>query len=143
MIGPLTASDRERFDGLVAEAIEELPEGLAGLLEEMPLIVLDRPDLQMLKDLGFDSQDPELGAIAGEICGLHTGIANTEASVEHNAVLPSQVHLFREGVLAAAGGWRGPDGEDGVYQEIMVTLLHEIGHQMGLDEDDLTELGYD
>ena len=139
----MKAAERDRFDELVAEAVDELPDDLYSMLEEMPLIVLDRPDAQMLKDLGYDPQDPGLEDIAGEICGLHTGIANTEASVEFNAVLPSQVHVFREGIVALAGGWRGEDADDRVFEQIMVTLLHEIGHQLGLDEDDLTELGYD
>jgi len=132
--------ERDRFDELVAEAVDQLPEALADTLDEMPLIVLDRPDAQMLKDLGVDPQDDQ---IAAEICGLHSGVANTERSVEHNALLPSQVHLFREGIVALAGGWAGEDADDRVFDEIVVTLLHEIGHQMGLDEDDLTELGYD
>jgi predicted Zn-dependent protease with MMP-like domain len=136
----LTDHDRDRFDALVAEAVDELPADLRALLEEMPLVVLDRPDRVMLKDLGFDPNDERA---ARELCGLHTGIANTESSVEHHAVLPSQVHIFREGVLGLAGGWDGQAGEDGVYEQIMVTLLHEIGHQMGLDEDDLERLGYD
>lgn len=139
----MTEAERERFDDLVAEAVEELPPDLAAMLEEMPLIVLDRPDAQMLKDLGYDPQDSETAEVAREICGLHTGVANTEASVEYNATLPSQVHLFREGIIGLAGGWTGRDADDRVYEQVMVTLLHEIGHQMGLDEDDLTELGYD
>lgn len=131
---------RERFDALVAEAVDELPDALAEMLEEMPLIVLDRPEPGVLKELGLDPNDEEA---ADELCGLHTGFMNTELSVEHHAVLPSQVHLFRQGIVALAGGWDGKDADDRVYEQIMVTLLHEIGHQMGLDEDDLRELGYE
>jgi predicted Zn-dependent protease with MMP-like domain len=131
---------RERFDALVAEAVDELPEALADMLEEMPLIVLDCPEPGMLKDLGLDPNDE---VAANELCGLHTGYMNTELSIEHTGVLPSQVHLFRDGIVALAGGWGGKDADDRVYEQIMVTLLHEIGHQMGLDEDDLRELGYE
>jgi len=125
---------------MVAEAIGELPPRFADVLDEMPVVVLDRPDAAMLKDLGIDPQDEEA---AGELCGLHTGFANTERSVEYAGILPSQVHLFRDGIVSLAGGWGGHDAEALVYEQIVVTLLHEIGHQMGLDEDDLTELGYD
>ena len=136
----MTPGQSGRFDELVEEAIGELPERIAALLEEMPVVVLDRPDAAMLKDLGLDPNDE---AAAGEICGLHTGFSNTELGIESQGVLPSQVHLFRDGIVALAGGWAGPEAEDLIYEQIMVTLLHEIGHQMGLDEDDLTELGYD
>ena len=42
-----------------------------------------------------------------------------------------------------AGGWDQPDADDIVYEEIVITLLHEIGHHFGLDEEDLARLGYD
>jgi predicted Zn-dependent protease with MMP-like domain len=82
-----------------------------------------------------------------ELCGLHTGVAFTERSVTSSGDLPSEIRLFREGILAEAGGWEEPGEdvdavEDSIYEEIRITLLHEIGHQFGLDEDDLERLGY-
>lgn len=123
--------DRDRFDALVDEAIADLPPRFAGVLDEMPVIVLDRPSPDMLADLGMRPGE------AGDLCGLHTGVAFTERSFEAAPALPTQIHLFREGILNAAGGWTGP-----LAREIRITLLHEIGHQMGLEEDDLDELGY-
>jgi predicted Zn-dependent protease with MMP-like domain len=49
--------------------------------------------------------------------------------------------LFRVGILEQAGGWEA--GEDAIVEEIRITLLHEIGHQFGLDEEDLRRLGYE
>lgn len=142
--------DRERFDALVEEAICTLPDRLHHLLDEVPVVVLDRPTPAMLRDLDIDPSDTQA---AEEICGLHSGTPETEASVE-NPALTSNIHLFREGIISLAGGWEprsdfsedddtGPGGEDAVYEEIMVTLLHEMGHQFGLSEEDLRELGYD
>jgi predicted Zn-dependent protease with MMP-like domain len=142
-------SERARFDALVEEAIDQLPEKLRVLLDEVPVVVLDRPTGAMLRDLDIDPGDE---AAASEICGLHSGTPETDASVE-NPVLTSTIHLFREGIVGLAGGWtarnnvdeddeEGPGGEDAVYEEIMVTLLHEMGHQFGLDEEDLEQLGY-
>ena len=51
------------------------------------------------------------------------------------------IHLFRIGIMAEAGGEQAT--EEDLRREIRVTLLHEIGHHFGLDEDDLAELGYD
>lgn len=129
--------ERDRFDELVEEVLAGLPEGITALLDEVPLIVIDRPTPAMMRDLGFDPSKTE---VAGELCGLHSGIPDTEASVEHHGVMPSDVHIFRDGVLLAAGGWDA--GEEAILDEIEITLLHEIGHQMGLDEDDLERLGY-
>ncbi|MBS0187696.1 MAG: metallopeptidase family protein [Planctomycetes bacterium] len=136
----LSARERERFDALLEEAIDQLPEELQRLIEEVPVVALDRPTPEMLRDLGIDPDDEEEAA---SLCGLHSGVSNTEKSVEHSGELPPEIHIFREGILSLAGGFEQPEGEDIVYEEIMVTLLHEIGHQFGLDEDDLERLGYD
>jgi predicted Zn-dependent protease with MMP-like domain len=135
----MTDAERDRFDALVEDAIAELPPRVAALLDEVPLVVLDEPDAAMLRDLGIDPADegaPE------EICGLHTGTALTERTVEHPD-LPTVIHLFRRGIINLAGGWEQEGAEDEIYEEVRTTLLHEIGHHFGLDEDDLAELGYD
>ncbi len=135
----MTPQQRQRFDELMEEAIENLPPALADLIEEVPVIVLDCPTPDMLRSIGIDPGDSKA---ADELCGLHTGTAFTEASVERPE-LSSNIHLFRNGIVDLAGGWDQPDADDAIYEEIMVTLLHEIGHQFGLDEDDLERLGYD
>lgn len=122
----------------------DLPRGILALTEEMPVIVEDRPEQKLLDELSKEAGEriePD------ELCGLHTGVAFTERSVTSSGELPSEIRLFREGILAEAGGWEEPDEdagevEDSIYEEIRITLLHEIGHQFGLDEDDLERLGY-
>lgn len=135
----LDDADRRRFDALVEEVIADLPEAFAEFIEEVAVVVLDRPDAAMLRELARELGEP---IDPDELCGLHTGVANTMASVADSGETPSCIHLFRVGILGLAGGWDGPGGEEGVYEQIAVTLLHEIGHQMGLDENDLDELGY-
>ena len=149
----MTDAERRRFDRLLEEAIGALPPGIAALVEEVPVIVDDRPDAKLARSLagesGIDASDA--GAVAEfveTLCGLHTGVALTERSVEDGANLPTDVRLFREGIVEVAGGWEAPgesrdDADDAVYEEIMITLLHEIGHHFGLEEEDLERLGYD
>lgn len=132
--------ERQRFDDLMEEAIESLPEGVRAMIDEVPIIVLDRPTPELLRELGVDPADE---AAALEFCGLHTGTMLTERSVERSADLPTDIHLFREGIIDLAGGWDQPEADDCVYEEIWVTLLHEIGHHFGLEEDDLERLGFD
>lgn len=133
----MTEDQRQVFDALVDEAMENLPEPLRELVDEVPVIVLDRPTRAMLRDLGLSPADGD------EICGLHTGRGITERSVEHSGELPEHIHIFRIGIVNTAGGWHAPEAQDRVYEEIMITILHEIGHHFGLDEDDLEQLGYD
>lgn len=141
--------ERERFDALLQEAMEALPDHLRPLLDEVPVIVDDRPEPALVQSLAKEWGEKVTPEFASEICGLHTGVPLTERSVGHSAVLPTDIRLFREGIVNIAGGWQPGDGEtpndvdDAVYDEIMITLLHEMGHHFGLDEDDLAALGYD
>lgn len=135
----MNAVERARFDALLEDVLEAIPPALKALIEEMPVVVDDEPSREILIEMG---EDPDAPDAAESLCGLHTGVAFTEQSVESSGELPSEVRLFRRGIIAEAGGWDGDDADDRVYEQIWITLLHEIGHQYGLDEDDLEELGY-
>jgi len=136
----VTAPERRRFDALMEEAIDAMPDSIRDLIEQVPIIVMDEPDEKMLRDLGIDPEDEDA---RDELCGLHTGVMLTERSVEQSGELPTQVHIFRRGIVALAGGWDEDGADDLIYEEIVVTLLHEIGHHFGLSEEDLEGLGYD
>lgn len=147
---PWRQAERDRFDALVEEAIGALPGELLELIEELPVLVEDFPSREQAESLlrewrelpdqeaGDEPDSPE--ALMHELCGLHEARAYTEESVEAAGEMPGRIMLFRAGILAIAGGWAA--GDDAVFDEIAVTLLHEIGHQFGLDEDDLDRLGY-
>lgn len=145
----MNTRERERFDALLEEAIEALPERLRRLLDEVPLIVDDRPAPELVRSLAREWGCEPDEQFTQELCGLHTGVPLTERSVAQSGVLPTDVRLFREGIVNTAGGWEAGEGEtgddvdDAVYEEIVITLLHEIGHHFGLDEEDLKDLGYD
>ncbi|MBT8486139.1 MAG: metallopeptidase family protein [Phycisphaerales bacterium] len=122
--------ERDRFDAILETVIESLPPRIRGLLEEAPVIVEDHPDPRIMAEMDLD---PETDVL----CGLHTGTPITERSVMDFLDEPETIHLFREGILEEAGTWTH------VEREIRITLLHEIGHHFGLDEEDLTALGYE
>lgn len=124
---------------MVQDVIESLPPPLRRALDTISVVVLDRPTPDLLA--GID--DPEARGDPDSLCGLHSGHAITERTVELSAELPSQIHLFRVGIVDLAGGWDDPEADDNIIEEIRITLLHELGHEMGLDEDDLYDLGYD
>ena len=133
----VTAPLREEFDRWLDREVAALPPAVAALLAEVPLIVDDEASPELLAELGMEPDD--------ELCGLHDGIAMTEQSVEHDAVLPTQMRLFRGPILRMAGCDRGrptPGQRRELRRQIHITLLHEIGHHFGLDEQQLEELGY-
>jgi predicted Zn-dependent protease with MMP-like domain len=137
----LTDEQRERFDALLQDVIDGLPRRVRELIDEIAVIVVDRPSAAMVRQLRIDgllgSDDDGL-----DLCGLHTGLGLTERSVEDVAAEPDHVHLFRIGIVHLAGGFADRHVDDNLYEEIRITLLHELGHHFGLDEDDLDRLGF-
>ncbi len=132
----LSPAIRLRFDDLLAAIIDELPPDIHALLEEVPVIVEDEPSNELLRELGMSRRRSEL-------CGLHSGVALTRRSVEHHARLPDQVMLFRGPIVRVVNRMKsGRPGVADLEEQIRVTLLHEIGHHFGLDEEDLARLGY-
>ncbi len=136
--------DRRQFDEVLDRVIAELPPRLHELLEEVPLIVEDEPDEALLEDVIDDSG-------GGDLCGLHWGVPLTDRSVEASGDqpgVPDRMMLFRGPIMRLAGdhgagpGARGRRGLTELRRQVKITLLHEVGHHFGLDEDDLTELGY-
>ncbi|MHC5028347.1 MAG: metallopeptidase family protein, partial [Planctomycetota bacterium] len=139
----LTDRQRDRFDALVEEVLDGLSPQLRDLLDEAPLIVEDEPEPRLLGLLGMATDDADL------LCGLHTGTPLTERSVEAAGELPEMIHLFRTGIIEHAGGWlvqpgpgRTRGGVEAIREEIRITLLHELGHHFGLEDEDLERLGY-
>ncbi len=124
--------ERKRFDRLLERVLDALPPRFHELLDEAPLIVDDDADPALLEELGMDPAREGL-------CGLHSGTPLTERSVADDHGVET-IHLFREGIVDQAGGWQ--QGDEAVEREIRITLLHEVGHHFGLEEDDLEALGY-
>jgi len=133
----MTETERELFDTLLEEALHDIPPRIVRLLDDMPLIVEDHPSEEVLRSFGMTPAEGD------QLCGLFSGLAHTEESVMDSVPnLPNQVLIYREGIVKMAGGWEAADADDKVYEQIVITILHEIGHRFGLDEDDLDRLGY-
>lgn len=140
----MTSDQRQRFDLYLQEIISSLPTALQELLEEVPLVVEDVADARLLRELDLDPATQEL-------CGLHWGVALTERSIQQSGDLPDRLMIFRRAVVdlardehqqAIERGDSSMSFEDHLRHQIRITLLHEMGHHFGLDEDDLAELGY-
>ncbi len=119
---------KSKFSSLVEQALAELPEPFAEYIEEIPVDIRDRPTRKQLKSVGLD--DDEL------LMGLYAGIPLTEKSVLHSGQQPGVIYIFQEDIELVC------DNEEDLVREVRVTVLHELGHHFGLDEDDLDRLGY-
>lgn len=133
-------SIRDIFDDILGQEIDALPASAAVVVAESGVVAEDEPGDDVLASLGMSRAE------GNDLCGMHFGVPATERSVEDTGELPSQIMLYRGPIIRLAA-YRVVDGaevnRDALIEQIHITLLHEIGHQFGLDEDDLTELGYD
>jgi predicted Zn-dependent protease with MMP-like domain len=119
---------KQRFDELVSLALAELPEEFAQFLEEVPVEVRQRPAPSQLRRLGMRHGDLLLG--------LYVGRPRTQRSVEDSGRMPDVIYIFQESIEAVCRS------ETELIGQVRKTVLHEIGHHFGMDEQDLSKLGY-
>ena len=111
-----------------------MPAMIHELIEKVPLHVEDYPSDDVMDRMDVEYID--------DLCGLYTGIPIGDKSITHSGALPDVVTIYREGILRAAGDRSGRVRTGRLREEIRITILHELAHYHGLDEDDLRELGY-
>jgi predicted Zn-dependent protease with MMP-like domain len=111
---------KERFEELVGEALDEVPEELLDLMDNVVILVAD----------DAPPEDPEL-------LGLYEGHALTERGWDYSGVLPDRISIYRKPILAIC------DDEDDVVDEVAITVVHEIAHHFGISDERLHELGWD
>jgi predicted Zn-dependent protease with MMP-like domain len=116
------------FARYVEQALAELPEPFASHLEQITVEIKDRPTRKQLRSVGL--ADDEL------LMGLYQGVSLPDRSVQHSGVLPDRILIFQEDHEIAC------DTARQLVEEIRTTVLHEIGHHFGMNEDDLDEIGY-
>lgn len=125
---------REFFDEQLELVLPELPARVRAILDEVPLVVEDYPSREVMRKMGVRHR--------ADLCGLYTGIPLTQRRVEQSGVPSDVVNLYREGILDMSCDDEGEVDEAELRKQIRITILHEIGHHHGLDEDELRELGY-
>ncbi len=110
---------REEFERLVDAALDGIPGEIADLIRNVVVLVED----------DAPSDDPDL-------LGLYEGIALTERYGEPTLELPDRIFVYRRPLLAFC------DDEEQLADEVRITVVHEVAHHFGIDDDRLHELGY-
>jgi len=130
----LTDADRQRFDAELDEVYAALPAQVREWLEQVPLVVEDFPDDKAMRRLKLRSREL--------LCGLFVGISKLDETVHTVFTQPNRIYLFRLGVLSSARSSHGRISKAELRRQIRITILHELGHHLGMDEDELERLGY-
>ncbi len=110
--------DEIRFERLVGEALDSLPSELGEMMENVAVVVEDvHPDEDLL--------------------GLYEGVPLTERGDYGAMAMPDRVTVYRLPICAIC------DSEEELLDQITVTVVHEVAHHFGIDDDTLEELGWD
>jgi predicted Zn-dependent protease with MMP-like domain len=116
----------DEFKDVVAEAVESLPEEFKSKLDNVEIVIEDRPPRQVLEKFPQDRI----------ILGLYQGVPHSRRSSHYGLVLPDKISLYKKHIEAVCGT------RHEVYLRIRKTLLHEIGHHFSLSDRDLRRLGW-
>jgi predicted Zn-dependent protease with MMP-like domain len=109
----------ERFEALVVASLDGVPVELSRLVDNCVVLVEDEPP----------EDEPDL-------LGLYDGTPLTERDSSYSLVLPDRITIFRRPLLEMC------DDAEEVVEQVRITVVHEIAHHFGIDDERLHELGY-
>jgi predicted Zn-dependent protease with MMP-like domain len=108
----------ERFEALVVDALDAIPEELAQLMDNVAVVIDDQ-------------------SMGRGLLGRYEGTPLTERGFTYgDLVLPDRITVFRHAICAMC------ESEAEVTHQVMVTVIHEVAHHFGIDDDRLNELGW-
>jgi len=111
---------RVRFEALVADALDTVPPSITAVMSNVVVVVEDEPP----------PDDPDL-------LGVYSGVPLPERDGRYVGVLPDLITIFRNPIIEMCSS------EEEVVEEVRITVVHEIAHHFGIDDDRLHELGYE
>lgn len=109
---------RPRFEQLVSDALDQIPARFTEVMDNVVVLVEDE-----------NPEEPDL-------LGLYFGVALTERMSDYGGVLPDRITIYQLPIQQICAT------EDEVVHEVAVTVVHEIGHHFGMDEQALHDLGW-
>jgi len=120
---PLSVSGEE-FERLVRQAVDGLPDRYRLLLKNVAVVVEAEPARDVLEDLELESEDDLLGLYSGTAVG-------SESFFDPGGHLPAKISIYRGPILRLCRT------TEEVIQEVRDTVVHEIGHHFGLDDEEM------
>lgn len=111
---------RRAFERLVRQVIASLPSHVLARLDNVAILVRDEPDPHLAEEVGTD------------LLGVYLGVSLTERAGSYGMVEPDRIILFQKALEAEAGG-----NPTRLRREVKRTLIHEIAHYFGIDDDSL------
>jgi predicted Zn-dependent protease with MMP-like domain len=125
---PSPPTRHRRFEDLVAIALAEIPMPFAAALDEVAIVIEDEPTPEQLRENALEPDET--------FYGLYEGVARTEWGADWISI-PNRISLFR---LPLEADFADPDE---LAEEVRITVIHELAHHLGIDDDRLHDLGAD
>jgi predicted Zn-dependent protease with MMP-like domain len=119
--------DTVRFEQLVGQAIDSLPDEFMPYMENIDIVIADEPTRAQLKHSGLEKNMTLLG--------LYEGVPMTERTTNYGLVTPDKITIFQKTIEASF------QKDEIIVNEIRRVVLHEIAHHFGIDDARLDELG--
>ena len=114
----------EEFGALVEQALADLPQPYARFARDVSVVVEEEPSAEVLEDLELDSAD--------DLLGLYQGLSLADESFfQTGGQHPPRIAIYKGPILRLC------DTADDVRREIRDTVVHELGHHVGLDDDEM------
>jgi predicted Zn-dependent protease with MMP-like domain len=118
-----------KFEQLVADGLQLIPAELRRYIDNVAIVVEDQPSDALCEQMGLAEDET--------LYGLYTGTPLTERSVTGEPLLPDRITIYRRPLLEDF------DDPDEIRDEIARTVIHEVAHHFGIDDERLAELGWD
>lgn len=119
---------RDEFERVVEEVVDGIPEPFARHLAGVEIVIEDEPDAATLREMGLDPRRDTL-------FGLYDGVPLDERSHDH-VWLPDRITIYYRPLVRSFRSRRR------IREEIRRTVVHEVGHFFGMDDDEIEALGY-
>ena len=114
---------REHFDRLVAQAVRGIPKRFRDEMDNVAVVVEDRPSLELLNEMELAPPDT--------LYGLYQGTPLPEREWAHGNMLPDRITIYQQPIV------EDTEDDDAVIRAIGETVIHEFGHYFGLSEEEI------
>ena len=120
--------DNRCFEDLVARAVDSLPEELQERMDNVDIVIEDRPTARQNR--------PRRGERPGLLLGLYEGVPLTDRGDHYGFVMPDKITIFKKNIESICRN------DDEIVAEVRTVVIHEIAHHFGISDARLEELGW-
>ena len=135
----MNPTKREYFDQHVEWVLTRLPQNILRLLQETPLHVEDQPSKRLMRLLKIEEADELCGCFCGEPKGGNNILSHIYGT---DVPILTSITIFRRGITDAARDERGKVRRSELREQIRITILHELAHLHGMEDEEIEEIGY-